>query len=165
MFPAASAIGTRNGHHLDIYTLSSSSGVTHFENPTQTSAYHYPREHGIKSPSFARATLLGAKTSRLLFLSGTASIVGHNTLFPNNFSQQIGVTLNNIDTLIKHVKDKVAGQQALIEGFKVYLRHVENYQEAKDRIDHYFGEIQTCYLEADICRLDLTVEIETICRL
>lgn len=77
--PAASAVGTRNGDVV-IYFIAAKTSGEHCENPRQMSAYCYPPQYGPRSPSFARATLKRWDGADDLYISGTASIVGHESL-------------------------------------------------------------------------------------
>ena len=77
--PAASAVGTQAGS-LWIYFLAATLPGIQRENPRQLSAYSYPRHYGPRSPSFARATLTHWGKEWHLYISGTASIVGHLSL-------------------------------------------------------------------------------------
>src|SRR5690554_5146424 len=94
-YPAASALG----HHSEgavIYLLAHRQPGQHHENARQEPAYRYPRQYGPCSPSFARATSLTLGGHRQLFISGTASILGHDTKAAGNLQQQLEITLDNI---------------------------------------------------------------------
>jgi chorismate lyase / 3-hydroxybenzoate synthase len=56
--PAACALGSPAGSPLSIYFLASRQPATMIENPRQISAYHYPPQYGVHSPSFSRACVL-----------------------------------------------------------------------------------------------------------
>jgi chorismate lyase/3-hydroxybenzoate synthase len=158
-FPAASALG----HHkptLLIYLIASKQSNIHIENPNQVSAYEYPREYGPKSPSFARATL--SKALGLAFISGTASITGHQTLHKDDCDKQLELTLENIQRLISHIEQSESTQLKL-SFFKVYIRHSKDLEQIKQAIEQRFDDLPCLYLQADICRADLLLEIEAIC--
>ena len=55
--PAASAVGSAHPQ-LTIAFVAGTDEARHFENPAQVPAYQYPPEHGPRSPSFARATVV-----------------------------------------------------------------------------------------------------------
>ena len=57
------------------YFIASRAPAESAENPRQVSAYDYPPRYGPRSPSFSRAT----RGAGLVFVSGTASVVGHET--------------------------------------------------------------------------------------
>ncbi len=165
-YPAACALG----HHSDqtiIYLLASKQAGSHFENPNQQSAYQYPRQYGPQSPSFARATLVNWAGNQQLHISGTASIIGHQTIHADNFTGQLATTLDNLEQLLSHV-----AQQAELAStprftiLKVYLRHSQHLAETKAAINSHYGEdVAVIYLQADICRQSLLVEIDGLCEL
>jgi chorismate lyase/3-hydroxybenzoate synthase len=164
--PAASAIGTK-GSKFSLHFIASTEPETYLENPRQISAYRYPEQYGLCSPSFARATLLSRGGSDRLILSGTASIVGHETLHSGDPEKQLEETLLNIDALLRH-ESVLARQQhpARFSNVKVYIRNPDDLPKVKSGVAEYFGD-QTpiLYLHGDICRSDLLLEIEGICEL
>ncbi|MDH4284578.1 MAG: hypothetical protein OEV35_04605, partial [Gallionellaceae bacterium] len=155
--PAACALGTQQGSLVICFLAGKMSGIS-IENPRQTSAYHYPHNFGPRSPAFSRGMLI----DDALFISGTASIVGSQTVHCGDVYRQLEETLENLRAVIK---------QAHRLGFdtsdphhlylNVYLRHVEDYPAVHARLDTEFGAVaHIAYLHADICRADLLVEVE-----
>ena len=162
-YPAACAIG----HHASqtvIYLLAGKQPATHFENPRQMSAWEYPREYGPKSPTFARATLLDQGQSGLVFLSGTASVLGHATQHPGKVAEQLGVTLDNIRHLYDYIASHQAGRVVQPESLKVYLRAAAD-QPAVAAALGQAGCREAIYVLGDICRADLTLEVDGLARL
>lgn len=163
--PAACALGSHGGP-LVIYFLAARSPGLQIENPRQISAYSYPKQYGPRSPTFSRATLAFQDTAQTLFISGTASILGHETVHPASVSLQTRETLVNIRAVI---------EQAVLKGFapvdfasdlalKVYVRHAEDFAEVVGIIQEELGTLsELIVLQADICRADLLVEIEAVC--
>ena len=84
-----------------VYFLAGRSAPVFVENPRQVSAYHYPRQYGTHSPLFSRAALLRQPQSLTLFVSGTASIVGHRSLHIGDTAAQTRETLTNIEALLE----------------------------------------------------------------
>ena len=78
-YPAATGVGSPAGSPLTVVVAASRVEPVALENPRQTSAYLYPRRYGPRSPAFARAMLLPDCAGATLFISGTASIVGHES--------------------------------------------------------------------------------------
>ena len=74
--PAASAVGMAAASPLTIYCIASARAPIAIENPRQCSAWDYPPQYGPRSPTFARACIAD-DAAQTLFISGTASIVGH----------------------------------------------------------------------------------------
>jgi len=155
-FPAASGLG----HHSKgavIYLLASRSGApTHFENPRQQSAYHYPRVYGPRSPSFARATRVDLDGEAEVFVSGTASIIGYESKAPGKLSEQMTITVENINALVDHIDSAPQPLKAV----RVYLRHASDFELAKTYLSEKYAEHDTNFLLADICSANLLVEIE-----
>ena len=166
-FPSACALGHHGGDLL-IYAIASKRAPHHFENPRQASAYHYPADYGPRSPSFARASLLVLPAQApKLFVSGTASVVGFVTLHPYQLSEQIDVTLENLELLLTHVAQQYAGAQGDLpelqaEVLKVYVRNATDLGAIKQRVAQAYPQVPVVYVAADICRADLLLEIDGI---
>jgi chorismate lyase/3-hydroxybenzoate synthase len=164
--PAACALGSANGSPLVIYFLASRKAPTLIENPRQVSAYEYPPEYGPK-PAFSRASMLRQPSGSILFISGTASIVGHQTVHAGDVAAQTRETLVNIEALLGEA-NRVSGaprfgMQTL--ACKVYVRKSADLPLIQSQLHTALGrEAQVVYLQADICRQDLLVEIEAIGR-
>ncbi len=103
--PAASALGSPAGSPISIYFLAARQPPRMIENPRQTSAYHYPPKFGVSSPIFSRACVLSESGGTNLFVSGTASIVGHETIHHGNVTAQTRETMLNIEALL--VRDRM----------------------------------------------------------
>ena len=163
--PAASAVGTRHGG-IVIYFLAGRAPGQHRENPRQMSAYCYPPQYGPKSPSFARATLVRGAERDCLYISGTASITGHESRHPDDPAAQLEETLVNIKALI----DSAATEEGIcFEGFaslthlKVYIRHARDFPLIRARLEALLPKNTQClYLEAEVCRPELLLEIEAV---
>lgn len=153
--PAACALGTASGP-IVVYFLAATHAGTAVENPRQVSAYHYPIQYGPRSPSFSRATRV-SEPQPMLLISGTASIVGHETVHPGDAWQQLEETLTNIRVV---AADTVQGDGSRLY-LKVYLRHAAYLPFVQTRLRAEFGpHAHIAYLQADICRGDLLLEIE-----
>ncbi len=156
MVPAACALGTRHGTLVVCFLAGKTPGI-YIENPRQTNAYRYPSDFGPRSPTFSRGVLVGDT----LLVSGTASIVGSKTTHPGDVLRQLDETLENL---------RVVFAQARVCGFaaqdltglclNVYLRHATDFPVVRGRLDAEFGGAHIAYLQADVCRADLLVEIE-----
>jgi enamine deaminase RidA (YjgF/YER057c/UK114 family) len=164
--PAACALGSVTGSPLVIYFLASRDAPTAIENPRQVSAYEYPAQYGPK-PAFSRASVLHEASGAILFISGTASIVGHRTVHAGDVAAQTRETLVNIEALLSEA-NRVSGaprfgMEAL--AYKVYVRHSADLPLIQFQLHAALGSrAQVVYLQADICRQDLLVEIEAIGR-
>ncbi|MGS2718087.1 chorismate transformation enzyme, FkbO/Hyg5 family [Eionea flava] len=158
-FPSASALG----HHSQgavIYAFASAAKPVNLNNNKQVDAYNYPRQYGITSPSFTRATSLELFGESYLFISGTASIVGHETVEVGSLERQLEVTLSNI----KHILETANPKKKKLSTFKVYLRHAEDLLQTSAWLTLHYPYVDTIITLADICRSDLLVEIECFCK-
>ncbi len=169
-YPAASAVGSHSPIMVIIF-IASHQPVLYIENPDQISAYSYPTYYSPKSPSFSRASIYQTSDTMQLYISGTASIVGHKSLFPGDISNQTRQTIKNLNKLIQHtnqqpevstyfnLSDATNGSSSL----KVYLRNPDNFPEVAPLIQEFAPLCKNiCYLQADICRQELDIEIEMI---
>lgn len=156
--PAACALGCSGGP-LTVYFLAARRPGIPVENPRQVSAFDYPQRYGPRSPTFSRAMLMQPAGQRVLAISGTASVVGHETRHPDNAAAQIAETLANIRLLMKAAGEPGPGDGSNLL-LKAYLRDAEYLPCMQDALAKNFGEAQVAYLRADVCRSDLLVEIE-----
>jgi enamine deaminase RidA (YjgF/YER057c/UK114 family) len=163
--PAACALGSPAGSPLSIYFLAARRPPRMIENPRQTSAYLYPPKFGKHSPIFSRACIWGEPPESRLFVSGTASIVGHETIHHGNVVAQTRETLVNIGALVDEANRTVGARRfALSElKLKVYVRNLADLPAIKATLAELLDPA-TCivYLQADVCREDLLVEIEAV---
>lgn len=167
--PAATAIGT-HGSGLLIYFLAAKQPGLQVENPRQVSAFFYPREYGPRSPSFSRATLKKWNGLSHLYVSGTASIVGHASQHQDNAAMQLGEVSNNIRALIQNALDQHLPGHTVAEcsplGLKLYLRHRGLMPQIASLIPQLLGrDTPLICFEGDICRRDLLLEVEGIYQL
>jgi enamine deaminase RidA (YjgF/YER057c/UK114 family) len=163
--PAASALGAAAQSPLTVYFLASHRAPAFIENPRQVSAYRYPAQYGPRSPAFSRATVLGEGTEAMLFVSGTASIVGHRTLHAGDPAAQTRETLVNIQALLDAAAGRFGGTKLRLEtlAYKVYVREPKDLPVIRAQLQSALGPAAAIlYLEADICRQDLAVEIEAV---
>jgi chorismate lyase / 3-hydroxybenzoate synthase len=164
--PAACALGSVTGSPLVIYFLASRESPTVIENPRQVSAYEYPPQYGPK-PAFSRASVLRETSGAILFISGTASIVGHQTVHAGDVAAQTRETLVNIEALLGEANRVSGAARFGLEtlAYKVYVRNGADLPLIQSQLDTALGpRAQVVYLQADICRQDLLVEIEAIGR-
>ncbi len=161
--PAASALGSIGDGPVVVYFLAGRTAPIFVENPRQVSAYHYPPEYGTHSPAFSRAALLSEPESLTLFISGTASIVGHRSLHPGDVAAQTRETLSNIEALVAEANRLQRGVRFSMAElvYKVYVRRPADLPVIQAELAAAPGaSAQTIYLQADVCRQDLLVEIE-----
>ncbi len=159
--PAASALGSPAGSPISIYFLAARQPPKMIENPRQTSAYYYPPKFGRHSPIFSRACVMHQSAGTNLFVSGTASIVGHETIHQGDVGAQTRETMANISALLDEVNRVVGAARYRLDGlkFKVYVREPADLGAIEEALS-LPSSIPIVYLQADVCREDLLVEIE-----
>ncbi|WP_409360388.1 endoribonuclease L-PSP [Burkholderia sp. Bp9004] len=172
--PAACALGsvvpvtgdTPPAAPLAIHFIATRTPADPVENPRQVSAYHYPAEYGPRAPTFARAAAWpGDDAAPLLFVSGTASIVGHRTVHRGDIVAQTRETIANLAAVLEQAARQGHGPFALADlNYRVYVR------DAGDAValaaieralrDAAGSGVRPLFVHADVCRDDLLVEIE-----
>lgn len=161
--PAASALGFSDGP-LTIYFLAARSLMpVPIENPRQVSAYQYPQQYGPRSPTFSRASVMRVGGDQVLFVSGTASIVGHQTLHLGDVVAQTRETVANIAAVLEEAKRVVPDTRFTLNDlcYKVYVRHEKDVAVIHAELRRSLGAAaRLLFLRADICREELLVEIE-----
>ena len=163
VYPAATVIGNYE-NKLQIYFLASDTPGIAVENPRQTSAYEYPVNVHQTQPLFSRGLLKTWGQRTHFYVSGTASIVGHETLHINDVCAQLNEAINNVETLVAHANDlhqtQLNAQDDLLY-MKVYLRHREDVTQInKVLAARLSNTTPRALLLGDMCRDNLLVEIE-----
>ncbi|MBU1689828.1 MAG: hypothetical protein KKD65_03705, partial [Gammaproteobacteria bacterium] len=160
--PAACALGSAHGP-LTIAFLAGRVAPLNIENPRQISAYQYPQQYGPRSPTFSRASLVRLGHDEVLFISGTASIVGHATLHPADVVAQTRETMTNIKAVLAEANRLASrpGFDLSSLHYKVYVRNPADLAQIRAELAHCVGDaLKAVYLQADVCRQDLLLEIE-----
>ena len=156
--PGASGVGGHRGPAV-IYFLAAREPARTVENPRQISAYAYPPIYGPRSPSFSRAGIYGGGGAQTLFISGTASIVGHQTLHLGDLSGQTAETIENLRAVIGASGAPMDGDWVL----KIYLRDPAYRDSVDMAVEAAFGrDCHRLHLAGDLCRAELMVEIEAV---
>lgn len=163
-YPAASAVGkTGTDRTLEVCWFAGREPGRAVENPRQVSAYHYPRRYGPAAPSFSRAMCVPGP---LLLVSGTASIVGHESAHAGDVEAQLMETLANLETLLRQaqaagrIRSARLGAGSLV---KAYVRPGCDAALVEHMLRDRLGEeVSLLLLSADICRSELLIEIEAV---
>jgi chorismate lyase/3-hydroxybenzoate synthase len=161
--PAASGVGSPSGQIL-VYFLAARDAGAQVENPRQVSAFHYPAQYGRKSPAFSRAIVKDWGLDKHLYISGTASIVGHESQHREHVLPQLRESLRNMSTLV-HSAEAEHGiaihTLADLSQIKVYVRDERHQAIICEHIQEQLGEeLPVIYLGGDLCRKNLLVEVE-----
>jgi chorismate lyase/3-hydroxybenzoate synthase len=165
-YPAATAVGKpRGARTLQVSWIAGREAGALLENPRQIAAYQYPRRYGPAAPSFSRATLTPDGS---LLVSGTASIVGHASMHDGDPMAQLDETLTNLEALLQRAQatgqlaSARLGPESLL---KVYLRGGLDAAPIEAGLrSRLGGEVPVLIVEADICRVELLLEIEAVQR-
>lgn len=161
--PSASAVG-RSPAALTVVFAACPAPPRHVENPLQVPAYEYPGAYGPRAPSFARATVVPGAGASTIFISGTAAIRGHATVAPESTRLQLECTLENLSGIATAcgLGSGLAAGPGATRHFKVYVRHAADRPLVAAMLAERLlrDADHVSYLQADICRSALRVEVE-----
>ncbi|MFH1995426.1 MAG: GNAT family N-acetyltransferase, partial [Candidatus Omnitrophota bacterium] len=189
-YPASTGIGVPMSRPLTLGAIAVSTvrgregrvSAAPIKNAGQINPADYADEYGKKSPKFSRATFFRiAENLASLFVSGTASIIGEESVYIGDIEKQTEQTLDNIKNLISERNMRFLGLAGWgakprdVAFLTVYIKkpHAaheeearrilrENYETARRVCEREFPGIPITYVEADVCRDDLLVEIEGV---
>jgi enamine deaminase RidA (YjgF/YER057c/UK114 family) len=166
----ASAVGTSKAD-LVVHCLASMAPGAPFNNPRQVAPYHYSKRFGPLPPCFARATRL-AQPENLLLVGGTAAIRGEDSVFREDLDRQARETFVNMAALVataqaREFQTRELGRDlACYRELRVYLPNAEHKRRVGKMIRANFSGVRRVeFVQADLCRPDLLVEIEGIAEL
>jgi enamine deaminase RidA (YjgF/YER057c/UK114 family) len=169
-FPAATGVGMKqNGVLLDFFAVKpdGSMKIRAIDNPDQIRPYEYGRQvlKGVQPPQFERAVLIGGINTSTLFVSGTASIIGQDTIGIDDIERQTHVTIENISRLTDSVKKSflsgnIVADYESMKLIRVYVKKQSDFIRVKEICSRIYPGVPAIYIEADICRDNLLVEIE-----
>ena len=171
-YPASTGIGTTgsamvmacmalDSQRPDVFLLP-------LENPQQTPAYDYQASYSPQSPKFSRAMAVVQGHFVTTLVSGTASILEAKTVFPGDVVRQTRQTLENIERLIaseNFARHGLSGAGATLRDLaklRVYVKRPADYERCRAEVERRLPRVPAIYLQADICRSDLLVEIEAV---
>lgn len=166
--PTGTAIGSIRDSGLSIIALISKHGLHAAENPRQVSAFKYPRQYGPRSPKFSRGGCVSIGNHSLFLLSGTAAIIGHESVHPYDVALQTGETLQNLDQVCKAISALSSdGRQLVLDKecvLRVYLRDSGDRDFVAGQLQKLLGSIESnvVFLHGNICRRELMVEIDGV---
>ena len=178
-FPAATGVGMNyRGVVIDFCAIRANDNIQiiSVKNPRQINPYNYDqniligsptlRQENKQPPLFERAKLLTYNGKWRIFVSGTASIIGQETIGIGDVEKQTLVSIENIEKLIC-IENLVNNCPNLFfktpnkyNHIRVYVKNAGDISLVKSICTNHFDNIPAIYLQADICRNDLLVEIE-----
>jgi len=171
-YPAATGIGMNlPGVIIEAcFLLSQNHEQVGVSNPLQQAAHQYSQKVLIgkneqrNAPRFERAKLISNHQSSEVYVSGTAAILGEDSLSELSTEEQTRQTLQIIENLIQKQNlqnyNPAIGDQYFYKNVRVYLKEGYFNQQIKEMVEKQFAHQQPIYLTADICRDNLLVEIE-----
>ena len=179
-YPAATGIGmTTGGVIIGFIAVSDSEEVEvkPVRNPRQIDAHQYSKvvlmglATGIQgekcTPKFERAKMVTLDGKSYMYVSGTASIVGEKSLYPGDVVNQTKTTIENIFEIFSAENQESLEldfdvSQIIFSHLRVYVKHLNDIQAVKVVCESKLKCKSCLFLESDICREELLVEIEGV---
>jgi len=168
-YPAATGIGMQyGGIVLDFIAVQAPEDVQILpvKNPEQIDAHHYSqavlvgtpvKEREAKTtPKFERAKAVRCNIGSAVYISGTASIKGQQSVAVGDPEEQTRTTIENISRLIQAADT----EKMHLNHCRVYLKHKEHLPLIKTICDRHYPGVPMVYLVSDVCRRELLVELE-----
>lgn len=179
-YPSATGIGMNTGGAIFEFIASSQrDGIISITNLEQVEAYKYSQrilvgeaisQLNVKAtPKFERAKLVTANEAKELYISGTAAIKGEETLAIGDVVKQLDIIVDNINKLID--EENLKKQGIIIKGameyssLRIYIKDRAYAEEIETAISKYYPCVKALIVVADVCRRDLLIEIEGMCRI
>jgi len=162
-YPAATGIGQAvGGVVLDFVALDAPGAtVAPLSNPRQTDAHRYSEEQLVgeangalpakSTPKFERAKRIVLAGEETILVSGTAAIVGEESVAPGDVAAQTRITLDHIAAVVGAPR---------LSRLRAYVKRAEDLATVRRLCTEAFGPIPAVYVQADVCRDELLVEIE-----
>ena len=179
-YPAATGIGMTTGGVIIGFIAVSDSDcveVKPIRNPRQIDAHQYSEQvlvgkvTGIMgekcTPKFERGKMVVLDGTCNMYVSGTASIVGELTLHPDDVEKQTITTIENIFELFSRENQRELGVKFDVRTIefshlRIYVKRQEDFSKVEAVCKSMLNSKSFLFLESDICREDLLVEIEGI---
>ena len=165
-YPAATGIGSScGGVMVEVYAIKGEKIVNHaIDNPLQISAHSYSQkvlagktdQKKRTTPKFERARIVGDT----VYISGTAAIRGEDSLALDNATEQTAETMQIIKQLVSPENIPVAVKESKYTMLRVYIKNGNDAPEVIRFMEGNYPDTPKHYLEADVCRPELLVEIE-----
>jgi enamine deaminase RidA (YjgF/YER057c/UK114 family) len=142
--------------------------------PLQEDAYHYSEDvlegdalsgqQKKQAPLFDRAKIYTYDDRARLIVSGTAAIEGESTVYLEDVGNQTKHTIRSILALCKTDNVQkcmpIVDVPRLFETVRVYVKNTNDLSMIRSIVESELPAKNTLYVQADICRDNLLVEIE-----
>ena len=168
-YPAATGIGCDSGGVMVVvYAIKGFKGVGKpIDNPLQIPAHKYSgevlasgKEAVRTTPKFERGRLLG----NIVFVSGTAAIKGENSEFSDDARVQAKEAIDVVEHLVAPSNISKDCVNFRFDLLRVYVRRPQDMEVIQNIFKAHFRDIPTHFLQADICRPELLLELEGVGR-
>lgn len=186
-YPAATGIGTTcGGLVIDIeavQSLSAAVSMWPIDNKMQISAHEYSQKVlrgeaflqgcGKSTPKFERAKGWTGQNGERLYISGTASIRGEQSIGGLDVTEQTRITLENMEFLTQQFTAKPTNRPdnsltlcsvdppaSSFTLLRIYLKQPEFRERVEKVLASRYNSVASIWVTADVCREELLVEIE-----
>tara|TARA_B100001559_G_C16396682_1_gene573800 strand:- start:114 stop:1064 length:951 start_codon:yes stop_codon:yes gene_type:complete len=158
-YPAATVIGIEGKKILIYFFAVKCNFYKTIENKRQVSSYNYPQKIFQEKPMFSRAVEFSTNSlkNNKIVISGTASIIGYESMHNEDILSQLEESIKNYKTFLEI--DKNTSNIC-----RVYIskKEKENFYLVNNKLENYLGIDQFILIYGDICRSELLIEIEGI---
>ncbi len=179
-YPAATGIGqAAGGVVIEFTALEAPPGarLVPVSNPRQIDAHRYSGgvlvgshiegPEAKTSPKFERAKLLARGRSGVVYVSGTAAVLGERSAGRGDVESQTRTTARNIAALVGPANlgpPRMPGGRgaAPLSYLRAYVKRPSDIPKVRRVCERAFGPIPALYVRADVCRPELLVELEGI---
>lgn len=177
-YPAATGIGTISGGLcIDFIAMSNLSNIQLIKSPVQLDAHQYSDSvlennilvEGIQksTPKFERAKMLQLGINKLIFISGTAAILGQYTINESDINIQTNLTIDNIlalvasSNLLKY-NIETNSKMPVCKLLRAYVKRKDDAIIVEQICKLKFNNTAINVVISDVCRDNLLVEIEGV---
>jgi len=177
-YPAATGIGqAAGGVILEFVAVSATAGIRirPLSNPRQVDAHRYsadvlvggPLKNAERrtSPKFERAKLVSGRPLGVVYVSGTAAVIGQKSVSRSDVESQTRTTIDNIAVLIGDNNLRRAGLRGTtgagaLTFLRGYVKRAADIPTVRRLCEESWGRLPSLFVQADICREELLVELE-----
>jgi len=177
-YPAATGIGTKNAPLLvEVIAMQGHKNEIALMNSKQIDAHIYSdnvllgtKDQSLENratPKFERAKLIIESSGASVFVSGTAAIIGEESLALDNAGTQTDVTIDHIENLVE--KGQLCSTEVSLkptyELVRAYIKNKADFDAIKQVCERRLPGVSIIYVEGDVCREELLVEIEAFVKI
>ena len=158
-FPVASGVG-HAGPDLVLHLLHGEGRPRPVDNPRQVMPVDYSSRFGDLPPAFVRAATVTGVENASVLVSGTASVVGEDSLHAGSFARQLEETLDNLETVVASCAPHLV--PADLGDWLVYLPDPAHEACVRDAVRRRWPDhrMRIEVRAQRLCRPELMVEIE-----